>query len=254
MNEDAATETMEPMTGTPAEIYSEEPDGGQQTTDGGQQTQETRAQQPQFPTAEQITASVREGLRQAQPEPAQRQWTKEELDKAFNVYNPSQEQIDALVAGGEPALKVMMAFRDGMQKQFGTLLQYSIEVAKQELLDQMHPAMTFAQEQAAAQDRENFFSENEDLRQFEKLTQTVFNALKAEGYQANTKEEAFKTLADRTRALIPQGNGAGAAPSGGARTTNPTQRRPAQLSSGSQAGGGGPSASPAPFAGAEIWS
>jgi hypothetical protein len=110
---------------------------------------------------------------------------------------------------------------------------------------------SYASEAAAAKDREEFFKQNEDLRPYEQLAQTVFYALKAEGFQAKDVAEAYQVLADRTRALI--GNGAGAAPSGGAPTTRTSGKRPAALSAGSQAGGGGPSAPAAPFPGAEIW-
>jgi hypothetical protein len=119
----------------------------------------------------------------------------------------------------------------------------------------MDPALKFVADAAAKADREAFFSENEDLKEHELLTQTVFNALKAEGYQAPDKAAAYKTLADRTRALLPTaGNGSGTPPSGGSRTkTSPTDKRPATLSSGSQAGGGGGSAPQAPFPGAEVF-
>jgi hypothetical protein len=123
-------------------------------------------------------------------------------------------------------------------------------------MEKMTPALTFAQEQAAAKDREDFFSQNEDLRTHEQLTQTVFDALKTQGYRAPDKATAYKTLADRTRALLSGGaNGSGTVPTSGAttRTTTQTGKRPAQLSSGSQAGGGGPSAPAVPFPGAEVF-
>jgi hypothetical protein len=112
---------------------------------------------------------------------------------------------------------------------------------------------TFASEASAAKDREAFFEYAPDLKQFERLAQTVFFALKAEGFQAKDVAEAYKVLADRTRALLPQGNGSGATQSGGAQHTTRTTNRPAALSTGSQAGGGGYSAPAAPFQGGEIW-
>jgi hypothetical protein len=120
----------------------------------------------------------------------------------------------------------------------------------------MDPALKFVAEAAATKDREEFFNQNPDLKDHELLTQTVFNALKAEGYQAPDVPTAYKTLADRTRALLPTagGNGSGTTPSGGSRTkTSSTDKRPASLSSGSQAGGGGGSAPQAPFPGAEVF-
>jgi hypothetical protein len=236
------TTTQEPTTQEPIEdVFSPT----QPTTEPTQTPPLTDAQ---------IRASVAAGLRDAQPAPAPKQWTPEELDKAFNVWKPTQELVDQIVGGGEGALKALAAMRDGLSNQFQTLLQYSLEVAKKEMLGQVAPAMTFAQEQAAAKDREAFFEEHEDLKPYEKLTQTVFNAMKAEGTRFATTADAFKALADRTRALLPtNGNGTGAGQPSGVRTTTPTQKRPAGLSSGSQAGGGGHSAPAAPFSGAEIW-
>ena len=168
----------------------------------------------------------------------------------FNVWNPTQEEVDNLLAGGEGALKALVAMRDALTRQYGTLLQYQLEVLKNELGGRIAPMESFAAEQSAARDRDNFFAYAPDLKDYEQLAQTVFFALKAEGFQAKDVDEAYKVLADRTRALI--GNGTGTALSGGARTTT-GGARPARLSTGSQAGGGGPSAPAAPYPGAEIW-
>jgi hypothetical protein len=266
MNEPAEPQ-VDPNVASVSDVFGEEPTGApsEPTTQappagGEQKTQEPPAEtKPSFPTPEQITASVREGLRQSQEpgtEPT-RQYTPEELDRLFNVYQPTPEVIQRLLAGGEDALKAFVEIREGLGKQFGTLLQYQLELARRDLVNQMDPALRFVADQAAKADREDFFSQHEDLRDYELLTQTVFNALKAEGYQAPDKATAFKTLADRTRALLPtaSGNGSGTAPSGGSRTTktSPTDKRPASLSSGSQAGGGGGSAPQAPFPGAEVY-
>ena len=259
-----------PLTGTLQEVFEEPEAPISETTQpetetpsgGGQEQPPTREQQPptapQFPTAEQITASVREGLRQSQT-PAvapQKEYTPEELDKLFNVYTPTPEVLAQLLQGGEGALQAFIAIREGLQKQFGTLLQYQLELARRDLTGAMDPALKFVADAAAKADRDDFFSQHEDLRDYELLTQTVFNALKAEGYQAPDKATAFKTLADRTRALLPTagGNGSGTRPSAGSRTTNSsTGSRPASLSRGSQAGGGGGSAPQAPFPGGEIF-
>lgn len=249
----------EEPTGTPSEPTPQTPPASEEPTPPtGEPTPPAAPAAPTFPTAEQITASVRDGLRQSQEaQPTTpKQYTPEELDSLFNVYQPTPEVIQRLVAGGEDALKAFVEIREGLGKQFGTLLQYQLELARRELTSQMDPALKFVAEQAAAKDREDFFSQNEDLKDHELLTQTVFNALKAEGFVAPDKATAYKTLADRTRALLPTGgNGSGGGPSTPARTTttNPTGKRPAGLSSGSQAGGGGGSAPQAPFSGAEVF-
>jgi len=259
MNEQAQELVVnEPITATPAEAFGDEAPPEQ--TEGGQQGQQPAQAAPAAPpqlTPEQIRDSVRaglkEGLESTQPE---KQYTPEELDSMFNVWKPSPELLQQVLAGGEEGLKALLAVRDGLSKQFGTLLQYQLELLRREMRGEMAPAVSFVSEESARRDREDFFKQHEDLREHEELTQMVFNALKGEGYQAPDKATAYKVLADRTRALLPTaGNGSGSSPTGGARTNNQSQggSRPARLSSGSQAGGGGPSAPAAPFPGAEVF-
>lgn len=269
MNDPAET-SNESLSATVAETFgseAEEPSSGEPTpqtppSTGQEQPSTSRAGEPaspapSFPTPEQITASVREGLRQSQgAQPATpREYTPEELDRLFDVWQPTPELVQQILAGGDDGIKAFIALRDGLSKQFGTLLQYQLELARRDLVTKMDPALKFVAEAAAQKDRDEFFSQNPDLKDYEQLTQTVFNALKQEGYVAPDVATAYKTLADRTRALLPTGgNGSGTAPSGGSRTrTSPTERRPASLSSGGQAGGGGGSAPQAPFPGAEVF-
>jgi hypothetical protein len=240
--------TAEDLTATTADVFGDEPE-----------TPPTPEPSPPPPpqglTPEAIRESVRAGVADAQPQAPPKQYTPQELNKLFNVWEPSPDLVERVRQGGEDGLRAMVEMRDGMAKQFGTLLQYQTEILKNELMERMSPALSFAQEQAAAKDRDDFFSQNEDLREHEQLTQTVFDSLKAQNYRAKDKAEAYKTLADRTRALLGGNrNGAAGAPTGTGQRTNPTQtKRPAQLSSGSQAGGGGPSAPAAPFPGAEVF-
>jgi hypothetical protein len=261
MNEEGTLETQVPeqITGTPQEVWGEPADTGTGEEGAGREavrgtettTAERQAARREELTPQQIRESVAAGVRDAQPPAAPRQYTAEELDRMFNVWKPDANMVQAVLNGGEDALKAFVAMRDGLARQWGTLMQYQMEILRNEMVGRMAPVESFAAEQAAAQDRESFFKQNEDLRPYEQLAQTVFYALKAEGFQARDVKEAYQVLADRTRALI--GNGAGAAPSGGAPQRTTSGKRPAALTTGSQAGGGGPSAPAAPFPGAEIW-
>ncbi len=263
MNEQTTIVDDPALTATSADVFGDDlpPDDKGGTDDKGTVVDDKAKTPTPTPalTPDQIRASVADGVRDAQPKPTteQRQYTQDELDQMFNVWKPSEDLVTRVLGGGEDALKALTELRDGLSKQFGTLLQYQIELVKRELGEQFSPALSFTQERAAAQDREDFFSQHEDLKAHEELVQTVFNALKAEGYSAKDKAEAYKTLADRSRKLL-GGNGAtaGAAQSNGAKTTTTTQpgKRPASLSSGSQAGGGSGGSAPAgPFPGAEVF-
>jgi hypothetical protein len=236
---------------TPEDVGQPQGEGGGARETTAAERQEERREAL---SADQIRGAVAAGVRDAQPAAAPPQYSREELDRMFNVWNPTQEQVDQLLQGGEGALKSLVEMRNALTRQFGTLLQYQMEILRNEMGGRIAPMESFASEQAAAKDRAAFFEYAPDLQPFERLAQTVFFALKAEGFQAKDVDEAYQVLADRTRALIPVGaNGSGATQSGGAQPTTRGTTRPARLASGSQAGGGGPSAPAAPYPGAEIW-
>jgi hypothetical protein len=268
------TEEIDKLEATPAEVFGEDlpPDDGQQQQqqqesngqqqqeEGQQQGQQGQQQQQQTPvlTAEQIRDSVREGLRQSQPQQQQqqRQYTQEEIDAHFHVWQPSADLVERIRNGGEDALKALVEMRDGMSKQFSRLVELNSGILKEDIGGQFKPALDYVSEAKRAADEAAFFEEHQDLKEHKLLTTTVFNALKAEGFVAKDVKEAYKVLADRTRALLPNGaNGSGARQSSGARQTTTTQtRRPAALSSGSQAGGGGGDSAPATgYPGGEVF-
>lgn len=261
MLEETTEQTIDPnLTASAADVFGDDlpPDETQET----RETTETTPKEPKTPptlTAEQIRDSVRDGVRSAQPQGQQpaKVYTQEELDTLFKVWKPSDELVTQILAGGGEALKALLAMRDGMSQQFATLLEYQLEIAKQELTAKFEPALTYTQQRAVERDQEKFFAENEDLVDHRALVETVFNALRAEGFVAKDVPEAYRVLADRTRKLLPTNgaNGSGARQSTGARQQTTTQsRRPASLSSGSQAGGGSGSSAPAaPYPGGEVF-
>lgn len=246
----------DPPVGTVAEVY-EQDDGQQQGGDdqqqqqGQQQVDDKAGKEPAI-TVEAVRELLRSERGQGQQQQQEKQYTAEELDQMFDVWKPQMELVTAIREGDEAAaLKAMTDMRNGLLKQANKMTEYQMQILKRELLGQVQPAVAFANDQAAAKDREEFFKANEDLRPNEKLVTTVFNALRAEGVKAPTVAAAYKLLADRTRALLPNnnGNGSGDGQSSAASNTNGNRPKPAQLSRGSQAGGGGgQSATPNVFA------
>lgn len=264
------TQVNEPITGSPQEVFGEEgqqqqqgqQDGGQQQQqgDGGEGQQQGQQQQPRQYTIDEVRELIRatQGGEQGQQglQTQERQYTQEELDKMFDVWQPQMDLVTAIREGDEKAaIQAMTDMRNGLLRQANKMTEYQLEIMRRELLGQVAPAVTFAEQQAANRDREEFFKQNEDLRNHEKLVTTVFNALRAEGVRAKSVAEAYKLLADRTRALLPNnnGNGSGDGQSSAASNNNGTRQKPAQLSRGSQAGGGG-GQSAAPNVFSEIFS
>jgi hypothetical protein len=190
-------------------------------------------------TPQQITEAVRAGVT---PPAQERQYTQAELDQMFKVYNPTEDVVTKLLAGGQDALDALKMVREGLGTQFATLLKYQLDVFKRELNDQYSPALTYAQEARAEKERENFYKDNEDLRDHELQVDIAYKSLIGEGKQFNTVQDARKALADRARQLIPNSNGSGSGttPTGGARQQiTTTKPKPASLSGGGQVGGGG---------------
>src|SRR5207302_1337461 len=120
VEEPPQTNTDGPITGTTEEIFGEE---GQQQTEGGQQQQTTTeggekaATAAKPPTAEDIAAAVQRGTEAAAAraqQPAERQYTQQELDQIFKVWNPTEDLITKLLGGGPDAVKAMVEIRQGL--------------------------------------------------------------------------------------------------------------------------------------------
>lgn len=204
-----------------------------------------------------ITANAMAKLQQSQQQaqtPA-KVYTKDELDKMFNVFNPTEELIARIQAGGADGVKAMSEYRDGLLKQSQTLFAYQMQEMKKELLAHVNPALSFASEMRASQEREAFYSANSDLEPFEKAVETIFQAMRSEGVRFPTIEAAYTALAGRARDLLGLAAPGVNPPVGTQQTPQRQQQqtlRPARTSNGSGVGGGTGSA-PDPNAFQEIF-
>lgn len=224
------------------ETFADE--GGEQAGDGKPATQPTAKQSPtETPEQreERLAQTITRTLATAQQanQPA-KQWTQAEIDKAFQVFQPSEDLVARIQAGGADAVKALCEMRDGLMKQSNALFQYQLTEQKRALQGEYAPALTYAQEARAAQERETFFETNTDLDGHQQAVETVFAAMKSEGVQYPTIQAAYDALAGRTRALLGIGT-PGTNPPVGANSQQRNQQtqRPAAMSTGSQAGGGG---------------
>ena len=184
------------------------------------------------------------------PQAPPRELTQEEIDKRLNVFRATEEHMQRL--GLDP--KAAGHFNEivsAIVKQAVTMAYVTMEGTKRELTERIEPLSKYMSEAREERLRTEFFSENEDLKQFEPLARAVWVQLNANGAKFASKEEAFKAVAEQTRQLLAKmqpgqggGNGTatpatnaprkmptvttggrgGAAPSGGGGKVDPTAK------------------------------
>jgi hypothetical protein len=197
---------------------------------------------PAAPTAEDIAKRVLDGMKPA-GEPT-KQYTPEELDKMFNVYKPNVDLIKAIREGDETAaVAAVHNMIEGVVKQVYTMIEYQNKILTADLEGKFTPALQSAQKLTAREAEEKFYNQHTDLKDYKEAVQTVFKAMKTEGANFKDAAEASKAIADRTRKLLgltaPAANGANDGQPADGNTNQNGSGRPANLSGGSQASGGG---------------
>lgn len=244
---------------TGAEEQSQTGGEGQQGGEGSQQTQQQTQQEPQAAPPTSITPEAfAEALKKAgftppaaQPQQQQppKQYTQEDFDKLFNVWKPTPDLIKAIREGDEQAALVALAnMGSGVQKQAVTIASLLVQDVRDQLIEQFTPYMNYVKQDHETKLWTEFISmeENKDLKGFEPLLKVVVAHMKDE-FKGKTlsKEEGFKALADRARAMIKSLPGAQSQAQGAAgqqtQTTQQGKKMP-PLSSGGQAGSGGANA------------
>jgi len=186
-------------------------------------------------TAEDIAKAIKDaGLGQTQQPTAEKVYTDDDFNKAFNVFHPTEALIAKVLTGGTDALEAFQEIVHGINKQSQTMAHYQIQMAKDELKNEFSPALTYTQRQQEKELRNEFMEANKDLAGFEPIMEHIIQDLKSKGTKGLTKEQAFKHVADQTRAVI------AALPKNGAASNVTTPALPpskmSTLSSGGQAG------------------
>lgn len=194
-------------------------------------------------TAEDIATAIKKaGLGQATPtKQPEKQYSQEDFNRAMNVFDPTPQQVEAILKGGEDAVAALRQIVGGVNKQSLTMASYMIQQAVEQeaskIREEFGPARTFAQQQQEEKLKVEFVEKHPDLKGYEPLLVEVVGQMKASGFNAETKEEAFKALADRARAVIK--SLPGMKPANGDGKPDPTTSRMPTLSSGGQGGIGG---------------
>jgi hypothetical protein len=192
--------------------------------------------QPQL-TPEGIAAAIKAaGLGQPahSPQP-EKQYTQEDFDKAFNVFNITPELLAQLRGEGDLPLKALIALRDGLNKQSVTMASYIAKQVEEKLREEFAPVQTHFQEQQVEKLYNKFFTENEGLKPYDSICKAVVAQMQSEGVKFDSQTAAFKALADRVRLVVQKLPGSnGQLPAAG----SPAPTRMPPLSRGGQGGTG----------------
>jgi hypothetical protein len=160
-------------------------------------------------TPEQIATLVAQTVKSVAPAPAAapvRQYTQEEFNRAFNVYDPTDQDVVDVLAGGVQGKAALARIITGAVKQAVTMAalqhQQGIEDFKtKEFSPRFDPIFNdFAQRQQEKM-RDDFFKEHADLKPHQPLVEAIGARLQSEGFQG-TKAEAFTAVATQARAIL----------------------------------------------------
>ena len=173
--------------------------------------------------------------------------TPEQFEKAFNVYQPSEELVKRLT-DESPAvrIKAIQDLRDGVMRQAMTMMEYRMNQHLAALRSQsIEPLQTYVSERQATEFHDEFFKKYPDLAPYELIVDAVAAKLQSKGFTAGSRSDIMKRFADDSKAavqaLLAKGATAPAAASGGnGSTPNKVARRMSTLSSGGQGGGSKP--------------
>lgn len=227
--------------------------GGQASDSGSGSGTQSDGQGGTPPVAPVLTAdAIAEAMKKAglggQPAAAaaqpERQLSQEDLDRAFQTWHPTPELLTQITAGGENGLKALMAMRDGLVRQAVTMASLIVQDRMQKYQDefrpQFEPVLSYVNEARVAQMYKEFYEENKDLTQYDAVVRAAVDQMKSEKLQFATKKEGFKTLADRTRAILKSipGFQAGGEPNGNQGGSSSGATRMPALSRGGQGGAG----------------
>lgn len=141
------------------------------------------------------------------PEPASEpKMTQEEFDKHFNVVKVTKERLQKMYGWDDETLtderiSEFQQLQQDVVRQAVTMAAYQIRAAQEQMMQQMSPALTYARQQQEQVLREEFFTQNPDLKDYEPLLVEIKERLVASGFQG-TKEEAFKRISEQAKQVL----------------------------------------------------
>lgn len=111
-------------------------------------------------------------------------------------YTPTDKDIEALMLGGDEAVKTMSHIAENITSQ-------AVQMAERKILEQLSPYATVLQElyQEAVYDK--FFRENEDLKDYRDVVDTIAAAMHAQGKTKGMKQDQInKIVAAEVRKFV----------------------------------------------------
>lgn len=166
------------------------------------ETTATPPAQTQGMSKEEIATIVQEAARAVQPKPQPQQMTQEDFNRAMNVFIPNEELVTNILKGGQEAVQALAQIVQGVVRQATTMSAYQAQLLEDKLTGRLSPLEVHYQQAYEAQLMDKFLGENTDLKGFENVIKHVVTSVKQSGKKFANEKEAFKHVADETRAFL----------------------------------------------------
>jgi len=199
-------------------------------------------------TVQQLIAGVTANSQPQQQTPPP---TQEELDKMFNVFKVTPQLLTEQLGIENPTeaqLNFYNNLAQGAARQAATIASMAIAMEVKRLQDQYAPFQAFVEQQQQAKLVDMFFGKYPNLKGYEPLLSKVRDSYLQQGRKFKNEDEAFKTIAEDTVAILRSTpgvdvskllEGTAATPNGAApQQPQPNPTRMPTLSGGGQGGAG----------------
>lgn len=199
-------------------FYFEDPDdsgfgGGGDPTGGDPSGSEPQVQTPQAPPAfdpKALASAFGDALKQHLPQQQQapqRTLTPEEAKKMLNLWEPDDNFLQQF-GNLDTQKQALLAMRDGMTKQFMTIMEMFVGEREQDIHKRYEPIQQYYQSQQAEAREKRFQTSFPQLAEpkFKPIVDAVLGQLQQSGASFNSEAEGFTALAKGVEAVIKQVN------------------------------------------------
>jgi hypothetical protein len=199
---------------------------------------------------ETLSAMFTEAVKAAQPPPPPKQYTEEELRQALNIFQASDSHLKQLGLEATPEkVEALNTILQAVAKQATSVATFELKAAIDAITERIKPVFQHMEQSRMDNMKQRFFSKHKDLEGLEPIVVVAHQNLKARGVKFGAEDEAFKAVAEETRAILSKLPGYKDGKRTETRTetkkTQPTpSRRMPTLSSGGQGGAGDKSGQP----------